>query len=254
MTSQSDFHAALLDPAHPVPNGLVDPQGRTAQKRFDVYRNNVAVSLGDALVTAFPVIHKLLGDDFFRALAGVYLRQYPPRSPVMMFYGSDMPAFLQSFAPVAHLPYLPDVARLEIAIREAYHEADSTALSPEALGSLSPDELLEARFRFAPAMRIVRSDWPIHAIWQFNLADGPKPDMRAEDVLVFRPDLDPEQALLPEGAAEFITALRDGDALGTAYEEASQRDSAFDLGATLGVLMAASAITKFTIGPKTWTP
>ena len=61
---QESFTEALLTPEHPVPDGLIDPAGRPAGKRFDVYRNNVAVSLTGALETAFPVIRKLVGDVF----------------------------------------------------------------------------------------------------------------------------------------------------------------------------------------------
>jgi hypothetical protein len=44
MTGQTGFATALLDPARPAPEGLVNPFGGPAGKRFDVYRNNVAVS------------------------------------------------------------------------------------------------------------------------------------------------------------------------------------------------------------------
>ena len=195
MIGQTEFTKALLDPARSLPDGLVDPQGRPAPKRFDVYRNNVVVSLSDALETAFPVIHKLLGDDCFRAMAGVYVREHPPTSALMMYYGAEMPDFLHSFEPVGHLPYLADVARLELAMREAYHSADSTAIAPEALGALAPEELMQARFTLAPALRIVASDWPIYALWQFNMASGPKPQMQAEDVMILRPAFDPDQIL-----------------------------------------------------------
>ncbi|MEL7212902.1 MAG: DNA-binding domain-containing protein [Pseudomonadota bacterium] len=251
MTDQTDFTEALLDPKRAVPKGLVDPQGRPAPKRFDVYRNNVAVSLTDALETAFPVIHKLLGDDFFHAMAGVYLRAHPPSSALMMYYGAAMPDFLRSFEPVAHLPYLADVARLEIAMREAYHSADSTPIAPEALGALAPEELMQARFTLAPALRVVTSDWPIHALWQFNMAGGPKPQMQAQDVLVSRPEFDPQQTLLPAGAAAFITALRQGESLGAAFESVTQAEPDFDLSAALGCLLGADALTSITIGPPT---
>ena len=62
--SQTAFRHGLLDPALPAPDGLVNPDGAPATKRFDVYRNNVAVSLSDALESAFPVIRKLVGDNF----------------------------------------------------------------------------------------------------------------------------------------------------------------------------------------------
>ena len=104
ITTQSDFRAALLDPSCPAPDGVQNPDGVPATKRFDVYRNNVAVSLTDALETAFPVVNKLVGTDFFRAMAGVYLRAHPPSSPVMMFYGDEMPDFLAGFGPAQSVP------------------------------------------------------------------------------------------------------------------------------------------------------
>lgn len=250
MSTQTEFRTALLDPSQSAPAGLVDPQGRPATKRFDVYRNNVAVSLTDALETAFPVIHKLLGTDFFRAMAGVYLRAHPPASPLMMFYGAEMPAFLQGFEPVSHLLYLPDVARLELALRQSYHAADSTAVAPDAIGALDPEALMQTRFTLAPALRVVTSDWPILALWQFNMAGGPKPQMAAQDVLIFRPGFDPDMMLLPIGAAVFIAALRGGDRLGDAFELTTGAHPEFDLAATLGVLLQTSALTSLTTEPK----
>ena len=136
MSGQDQFRAALLDPGLPVPQGLQDAQGRPAGKRFDVYRNNVVVGLIEALATAFPVIEKLLGAENFRVLAGAYVRAYPPRSALMMFYGDHLPAFLQGFEPVADLGYLPDVARLELAIRRCYHAADAIPVNPQSLNGL----------------------------------------------------------------------------------------------------------------------
>ena len=43
MTGQTAFTTALLDHAIPAPAGLTNPFGGPAGKRFDVYRNNVAV-------------------------------------------------------------------------------------------------------------------------------------------------------------------------------------------------------------------
>ena len=61
--SQNLFRSALLDPSLPVPGGLTDAEGRPAGARYNVYRNNVAVSLTEALHTGFPIISKLLGKE-----------------------------------------------------------------------------------------------------------------------------------------------------------------------------------------------
>ena len=241
---QAEFTAAMLDPERAVPAGLTDPAGRPAGRRFAVYRNNVAVSLTDALETAFPVIVKLVGRDFFQAMAGVYLRAYPPASPLMMHYGQDMPDFLQGFEPDTHLPYLPDVARLELEMRQSYHAADARPADPSVLQRMSPDALLAARFTFVPSMRLVRSAWPIHAIWVQNMQGGSAPEMRAESILITRPDFDPAPHLITDAQAAFIDALIDGQNLAFALEKAGE---AFDLAATLGLLLSGQVIQEILI-------
>ena len=242
--SQDSFVTALLDPEATVPEGLANPDGAAASKRFDVYRNNVAVSLTEALGTAFPVIKQLVGDAFFDQMASIFLRQHPPSSPLMMFYGAEMPAFLKDFEPAQKIGYLPDMARLELAIRHSYHAADAAPIDPTVLQSTPPDVLMMSHLTLAPAVRLVRSDWPIHAVWMFNKVEGsPKPAMAAEDVLVVRPEYDPELLLLPKGSADFIAGLRAGNTFGEALDTASQRAPDFDLTTTLGILLSGGAIT-----------
>ncbi len=239
--SQKDFTAGILDPTRPAPEGLLDGKGAQTSKRFDVYRNNVAVSLTDALVAAFPVIYKLVGDEFFRAMAGVYLRTHLPDTALMMYYGDKMPQFLKRFPPAQSLAYLPDVARLEIALRESYHAGDATPVSADVLGTLAPEALMAARISLSPALRIVRSSHPIFGIWQSNMiADAPALVKRAENVLVTRPQFDPTPHLISDADADFITALQRGHALGVAMSKAGQ---GFDLGALLGLLLRQGAMT-----------
>lgn len=239
---QTAFRLALLDAETPAPPGLIDPQGRPAGKRFAVYRNNVAVGLSSALETGFPVLRKLLGDEFFAAMAGVFLRAHPPTSRLMMLYGVEMPAFLASFPPVAHLPYLPDVARLELALRRSYHAADRRAVAANALATLPPDQLMSTRLRLAAAVSVLQSAWPIHAIWQANTTpDAPAPVMRAEDVLILRPEFDPTPHLLGPGAAAFITALQAGHTIEAAAETAGHQH---DLAASFALLLSGGAIVE----------
>lgn len=245
ITDQSGFRTALLDPAGLRPEGLVDGFGRPAGRRFDVYRNNVAVSLMEALETAFPVLRKLLGDINFRILAGVFLREHPPSSPVMMFYGAEMPGFLRKFQPTACMGYLPDVARLELALRESYHAAEKEGIAPQELQKMAPEDLMSSKIDLSPALRLVRSEWPIHAIWKYNTAPNtPKPQMIPQDVLVLRPHLDPELHLLSLGGGTFVNALQDGQSFGDAHELALSETSEFDLAETLALLVGADAITK----------
>ncbi|MFD1160109.1 HvfC/BufC N-terminal domain-containing protein [Roseovarius aestuarii] len=247
--SQTTFHTALLDPSQAVPGGLSDGLGQPAGSRFSVYRNNVAVSLTEALELSFPAIAKLLGEQNFKGLSGIFLRQHPPETPIMMQYGAAFPDFLAGIEQLSHIGYLPDVARLEQAVRVSYHSADATPIDPEDLQALAPDALASARFDLAPSVRLVRSSWPIHQIWAYNLEDGaPKPTGGAQDVLIHRPEFDPEVIPISPGTADFIAAMMRGEMLADANESAQAAHDTFDLSQALGLLLSAQAITHITTG------
>jgi hypothetical protein len=238
--SQSQFAAALLDPGAPVPEGIVGPDGQPAPKRFAVYRNNVALSLTRALEASFPTVRKLVGEEFFAALAGDFLRAHPPSSRMLMLYGEEMPGFLARFQPVAHLGYLPDVARLDQAMRESYHAADSRPLSEAEFQRLVGSDIARLRLRLAPPLRLVRSPWPVVSIWEANHEGGASPRPVAEDALVLRPEFDPRPTRLPLGGAAFVAGLIEGRALGDCVDRAGPD---LDLAAVLGVMIAGKAIT-----------
>lgn len=245
--SQADFISAVLDSERPTPDGLVGNSNRPT-RRFSVYRNNVVVGLTDAMESSFPVIRKLVGDEFFRAMCGVYVRRFPPSSPVLSQFGSELPEFLESFPPSAGLPYLPDVARLENLIRESYHEADAAPLSVNAVARIPADDLPRVRMRFAPSMRLLRSRHPVCSIWRANVAGGPKPTYEAQDVLVVRREFDPEPVVLPPGGHEIISNLLAGASVLEACDRASAECGEVRLDETLTILVRFGAIAAIADG------
>ncbi len=244
---QAEFVAAVLDSELPVPSGLLG-NSKEPTKRFSVYRNNVVVSLIDALGSSFPVIRNLVGDEFFEAMAGVFVRQFPPVSPVLLLFGTEFPAFLTGFGPVAHLPYLPDVARLELLIRESYHEEDSAAVPLDVVTAVPADRLPESRLELAPSLRLLRSAHPVCSIWRANVLDGPKPSAAAESVIVVRKEFDPEPALLPPSGFELVTRLAAGASLLAACEYAESRCGEARLDETLSLLVSFNAVTAISAG------
>ena len=241
--TQSAFAAALLDPEAAVPPGIVDPEGHPALKRFSVYRNNVALSLTRVLEAAFPTVRKLVGDDFFAAMAGVFLRANPPRSRIMMLYGDAMPGFLETFPPVTHLGYLPDVARLDQAMRESYHAADSTPLPEAEFQRLVGADIIGLRLKLAPSTRLIRSRWPVHGIWAANTEAGPAPASVPEAALVLRPAFDPRPHRLSPADGSFVQGLLDNRTLGDSLDQA---EDPVDLPGVLSLLISGRAITGVT--------
>src|SRR5262245_36650836 len=162
------FAEALLDRSLPVPSVIRVAARRKAERRFAVYRNNVLAGLTSALTARFPVVQRLVGDDFFREMARVYVTAMPPRSPIMWHYGETFPAFIDGFEPAGPIPYLGDVARLEMARGHAYHASDAVPVRIDAFASCPPERLAGSRVRFHPSVSIISSRHPVFSIWYAN--------------------------------------------------------------------------------------
>jgi hypothetical protein len=65
----TSFSAGLLNPDRETPSVVSGPRGKAGIKRYNVYRNNVTVSLIDALAAVFPAVQRITGVEFFRAMA-----------------------------------------------------------------------------------------------------------------------------------------------------------------------------------------
>ncbi len=243
MTSQRAFREALLNPAAPVPDGLCDGKGQSAGRRYAVYRNNVTVSLKEAMVTAFPLVRKIIGRQLFDQLATEFVRAHPPRTPLMMAYGAELPRFVENAPAFKHIGYLGDAARLDLAMRASYHAADADPLTAAALSEMEPEDLLQSHFKLALATRILRSPWPLFDIWQYNMVpDAPKPQPVQQDVLITRIDFDPAPLALPAGGADWLAALDAGTPFGAANDLISTRVPEFDLAACLTLALTAQAL------------
>lgn len=244
---QHRFGQAVLQAPLSVPDGIRRDLGPTRERRFGIYRNNVKASLAAALAARFPVVERLVGEEFFTAMALVFIERHPPRSPVLAEYGANFANFLEGFDPTADLPYLPDIARLEWARLVAFHSADASPADIGLLTELPPEMLGSAQLGLHPAMAVIASPWPIVSIWTTNTHDEtpqpPAADWTGETALVTRPHLEVFVHRLPQGADRLVAELAHEQALGAATEAASRAHADFDLATTLSMLFGAGAIT-----------
>ena len=242
---EGSFAKAVLDADARVPAALVGRDGRRPMRRFTVYRNNVYAGLVNALAGRFPATLKLVGEEFFRAMARDYVEKTPPRSAVLIHYGGDFPDFIGAFPPASAVPYLADVARLEWAWHEAYHAADAEPLSQEALAALGT-RAEDIGFIFHPSARLVRSTYPVITIWELTARHGENEPGRlpasGEEAFVVRPALQVTVRRLPAGGVIFAEALMAGEKLPDAAAVALTAEPEFDFAANLAGLMRSGAL------------
>lgn len=221
---QATFKTAL--------SGQDVPLGVTAvgdlAKRFSVYRNTVVHSLVSALAQRFPAVRRIVGSEFFDAMAAVFVSEYPPHNPLIHTYGTEFPAFLGTFPPVATLRYLPDVARIEVMRGQAYHAADTAPMSAEDVSLTLRSAPESAVLSLHPSLQVSISAFPAVAIWQMNQPGGTPttPDRRAEAALIFRATNDAVVLPVTPALAGITTLLRRAVPLGDVAKDHAPEDVA----------------------------
>ena len=242
---QGGFTRALFDPDLPPPAGLVAWNGSDPARRFAVYRNNVLSSLVSALKASFPITHELVGEDFFQAMASVYVREAPPRDRQLTRFGEGMPAFIAGFEPAGSVPYLADIAALEVARIASYHAADEDALEASDLAHRLGADLASARLSFVASARVMRSAFAIFSLYAAHQGDVAIETVNPfvpEAVLITRVGEDVLVTQLSAGDAAFLAALADGHPLGEAAGLGQAADDAFSLPHALAALLSAELV------------
>jgi hypothetical protein len=265
-TEWSAFAAALRAPGTPAPPGLKAWNGSDVQRRFDVHRNTVTVTLVQALGETLPVCRQAQGPECFDALARGFLLAQPPRGPVLAEWGDGFAPWLQTFEPAAAWPWLPPLAELERARVRAFHAPDARPLGVADIAPQLADaaRLPTLRLQLHPSYQVLRACWGVVSLWAAHQGDRPAAELTVHEIdeaaLVLRDDGagggDVVVLPLPMAAAAFCAALAAGqtlaDAVSIAATEAAEAAEAattpgagsagFDLATTLALLIRHGAL------------
>ncbi|MBV7428837.1 MULTISPECIES: DNA-binding domain-containing protein [unclassified Acidovorax] len=243
---QDGFSAALLGTGRAPATAW--SAALEAQPGFAVYRNTVLKGCIDALQASYPTVCQLVGEDWFRAAAGVYARARPPRDGLLMDYGAGFGGFLAGFEPAAGLPYLPAVARLDRCWTECHLAADATAVDRGWWARQAPGALPCMRLRPHPAARWPWCDeHPAYALWQRHRDGLDIPTHLAwvgDGGLLTRPRAEVAWRPLSRAGMALLDACAGGLPLEAAATCALATDPATDLAALMGALLDAGALVQ----------
>ncbi len=231
---------------------LVCANGLAGNRRVQIYRNNLLVTLTDALRAVYPVVEKLVGDGFFRFAANEFIHHYPSRHGNLHLFGHEFAKFLSEFAAAKGHAYLPDVARLEWAQHEVYHAVDHAPLAPQSLTAIDPDRYESLCFTLHPARRLLYSPYPVVRIWEVNQPDfdgDQTVDLSASGncVLVLRINGAIELHTLARPEYRFLATISEGKTLGQAVEAALEQHRDFDLNHYLAKHVQNGTLVEFNL-------
>jgi Putative DNA-binding domain len=225
----------------------------TSLRGLQAYRANAAAMAERALLTAYPVLQRLLGDETFAMLARDLWSAHPPERGDLAQWGGALASFLDHTPVLAELvadyPYLSDVARLEWALHTMITAADASqdAASFALLASQPPEAL---QLCLAPGTQLVPSAYPIVAIWQAHAA--PSPDLGeamrllAEGVgqtaLVWRQGYTPRVRAVGAGEAALLRSVLTHENVGAAVAAALQLEPTWDVSAWLALAVQSGLV------------
>ncbi len=219
---QNDFKDLVLDNPEAlkrIPKDLKDilrQDDIPLSERLKVYRNNIIGGISDMMIATFPIIKDLVGEKFLAGMARSFIMKHPPGQGCLNTYGAGFAEFLEDFGPTVTLPYLPDVARLEIACNEAYYARDDHPIAPEDIASTP--------LKLRSSATLLRSDYPLLAIHDFclngheenetlNLGTG------GEMLMIYRPALEVQFVKLDAEEFKILSMIQNGKALTEAIEK-----------------------------------
>lgn len=235
---QRGFRNAVLTSAAMPPSLISGGKVGTAM-RLAIYRNNVIGNLTRALRLGFPAVERLVGEDFFAAVAQRFIEARPPSAADLNQYGESFAEFLGSLEAADGVPYLADVARLEWAVSHALHSPPAPPLALNALTAVLPERQADLRFHLHPTLTLLALDHPAHAIWEAVLtADAGERDARlaaidpgsgGEKLAVLRSDGSLSVETLSNPAFDLIQILANGRTLAEALSCVSEQEAVLPL-------------------------
>ena len=235
---QARIAATLFGDVTASPATWIRADGIAPELRLAIYRNNLEEGFAKTLALEFPVMQRLVGEDYFRQLALSFLTGHPSRSGDLHHVGAPFAGFLrEQFAGTAYR-YFADVAALEWALQECLVAGDDEALDPKALQTVPPRAYPRLRFALRSAARLLDSSFPIVSIWEANEPRAAAPEIidlagGPEFALAHRLSGGARITRLSAGEFALLSTLARAEPLEAALDASLARDPDFDLGVAL---------------------
>lgn len=218
-TLQKEVFSTLMHDIPPHKKNFKKNKSLSAEESLSIYQNSSRAALLNVLRETYAVCVKITGDEFFDAMAMLYINETPSKSPNIDHYGESFPEFIASFPYAKQLPYLSDVARLEWAWHKALHAENVEKFNSTSLAQLPEKDHPNVIFQLPPSATMVASSYPIHDIWHFNQEDYEgEPtislDKGGVKLLVWRQNMDMRIDVLEKDEWDFLSAIKQGIPIG----------------------------------------
>lgn len=180
--------AARHLPAAKLGAVLLPSPSLTPAERIAIYQEMYPLRMRDALAADYPGLEHFMGDRF-QDFVAAYTAAHPSRGYTLNRLGDHVPVFLarqRRFAPRA---FLVDLARLELALTEAFDERETAPIDARTLSALPESKIATTTLIPVPSLRLVALNWNADDYLDTIRDDEhrhPKPRKRPSFVLALR--------------------------------------------------------------------
>ena len=229
---------------------LFDVGNIPLDRRLKIYRNHIVTTLSEVLVMSFPLVEILVGEDFLKTAAKLYLFDNPPTEACLDRYGSGFPDFLKGYEHANALPYLADVARLDWLMNEVRCAKDDNTVTINDLAQLPPEQYEETIFKLKNSVQLLHSDFPLAAIYNFcKEKSGDDAQLNIDDeesfILITRMEWDPTVFNLEASEYHFFSQLQEEKPLGECLEQTMEAYPDFNFAEFLQNYMGLETFSAF---------
>jgi hypothetical protein len=195
-----------------------------------VYRDSSRRARARSLELVYPVCRQVLGAGAFGGLAAACVAACPSRSPDLTELAAAFPPYLArwrldpaSSGPLgADLPYLPDLARLELTFHAALFAADDPPWDADAFAAAVENSGAgRLRLRLGRSVTVLASTFPVHEIWRRHREARDTTQVPAGNgdlLVVSRQALRPRVQRVSPDAFALLRAVADGQSLAALTE------------------------------------
>ena len=233
--------------------GAIDLKKIPAEKRLNIYRNNVFGSFCDVLELTYKITKQIVGDNYFKHLMNQYNQKYTSPSGNLEDYGEYFWQLIESLEVQHKLGYLKDIAKLEWFNNLSYLSREVRNINIKKLQSLSVDDFEELHFDLHPSCYLLSSKYPLYSIWFMNHNNTDQEinleEKGEEFILIQRFGYGVDIHQLSRVEFDFLSMIIDKKSIHQIYEKLASNytNEEFDVGLFVNKFISSKTITNFKV-------
>jgi len=223
VTHPSDVYEAADAAAIAVGDVILPSRTLQPIQRVGIYHGMYMLRMIEALTADYGALVEFLGEHAFEHLVREYVQQFPSRSYTLNRLGDSLPEFIAASS-LKRRTFLRDLAKLELAMTQVFDEAEAEPLPADAIASIAPEQIADARIVPIPALRLLLLDYDANETFQAFRDEQPmKPRRRKTWLVVHRRDYGVYRMPVAREAFAFLESIVAGQTIGDAIDSFHRR-------------------------------